>query len=61
MTSVRTLLLEDLASATEATVTRVCTKFNGEDVATVTVGPPDAIEAGRVHSVAGGDGVSRPD
>ena len=61
MTAARTHLLEYLASATKATVTRVRAKLSGQYNDTVTAGPPDAVEAGRVHVAAGGDGVWRPD
>ena len=47
--------------ATKAIVTRVREKLNYQNNATVTAGPPDANEAGRVNLVAGGDGALRPD
>ena len=61
MTVAQTRLSEYLVLATKAIVTRVREKLNYQNNATVTVGPPDANEAGRVNLVAGGDGALRPD
>ena len=61
MTAARTRLLEYLASTNKAFVTRVRAKLSNQNYATVTSGPPDANEAGRVNVVDGGDGALRPD
>ena len=61
MTAARTDLLVYVASATKETATRVRAKLNRQGNATVTAGPPDAVEAGRVHVAAGGDGAWWPD
>ena len=61
MTAARTHLLEYLAAAIEASVTRVRAKWNYQNNATVTAGPPDANEAGRVNLVARDDEALRPD
>ena len=61
MTAARTCLLESLASATKAIVTYVRAKLNCQNNVTVTAGPSDANEAGRVNLVDKGDGALRPD
>ena len=68
MTAERTCSVEYLASVIRAIVTGVeeilffrvpCAGYQNN--VTVTAGPSDANEAGRVNLVAGGDGALRPD